>query len=247
MEAYTSFAQVYDLFMDNVPYREWSEYIIEKLRELGVNAGCVADIGCGTGKLTQLLSDAGYDMIGIDSSMEMLDIAMQQENENILYLMQDMRTFETGESVSAVISACDSVNYILEEEDLCKVFERVYSNLEDNGVFIFDMNTPYKYEKLLADNTFAETRDEGSFIWENYYDEKEKINEYYLTLFICEDEQGQLYRKFEEIHYQRCYELDVIKKLLAQNGLQLIAVYDAYTDKKPSKDSDRVIFIAKKC
>ena len=114
MEAYTSFARVYDMFMDNVPYEVWGRYIVEKLRANGIDSGYVVDLGCGTGKLTTLLADAGYDMIGIDNSFDMLDMALEREDDRILYLMQDMREFEPGEKVSAVVSACDSINYILE-------------------------------------------------------------------------------------------------------------------------------------
>ena len=122
MEAYTSFARVYDMFMDNVPYEVWGRYIVEKLRANGIDSGYVVDLGCGTGKLTTLLADAGYDMIGIDNSFDMLDMALEREDDRILYLMQDMREFEPGEKVSAVVSACDSINYILEPEDLQAVF-----------------------------------------------------------------------------------------------------------------------------
>ena len=112
MEAYTGFAEVYDLFMDNVPYEEWSQYLISLLKEYGIQDGLVLDLGCGTGKITRYLSRAGYDMIGIDCSGEMLQIAMEHESEEILYLCQDMREFELYGTVAAVVSICDSINYI---------------------------------------------------------------------------------------------------------------------------------------
>ena len=240
MEAYTSFARVYDMFMDNVPYEVWSRYIVEKLRANGIDSGYVVDLGCGTGKLTTLLADAGYDMIGIDNSFDMLDMALEREDDRILYLMQDMREFEPGEKVSAVVSACDSINYILEPEDLQAVFFCVSESLKEGGIFIFDINTPYKYEVLMADNTIAENRDEGSFIWDNYYDADEKINEYDLTLFIKEqsEDEDDIYKKFEETHFQRCYEISELKELLEQSGLVFDAVYDAYTDDQVKCDSD---------
>ena len=123
---------------------------IEKLRANGIDSGYVVDLGCGTGKLTTLLADAGYDMIGIDNSFDMLDMALEREDDRILYLMQDMREFEPGEKVSAVVSACDSINYILEPEDLQAVFFCVSESLKEGGIFIFDVNTPYKYEVLMA-------------------------------------------------------------------------------------------------
>ncbi len=248
MEAYTSFAQVYDIFMDNVPYTKWSRYIVEKLHTNGIDSGYVVDLGCGTGKMTTMLADAGYDMIGIDNSIDMLGIALEKEDDRILYLMQDMREFETGEKVKAIISACDSINYIMEPDDLAAVFECVKSNLESGGIFIFDINTPYKYEVLMADNTIAENRDESSFIWENYYDVDEKVNEYDLTLFIREtsEDEDDLYRKFEETHFQRCYELSEIKQLISEAGLVFDAMYDAYTDEPVKEDSEKVTIIVHK-
>ena len=246
MQAYMGFARVYDLFMDNVPYEEWSRYLISLLKEYGAADGLVLDLGCGTGKMTRLLADAGYDMIGVDNSEEMLEIAMEQELEqkqDILYLDQDMREFELYGTVAAVVSLCDSVNYIVEEEDLLEVFRLVNNYLDPGGVFIFDLNTIYKYRELLGETTICENREEGSFIWDNYYDEEEQINEYDLTLFIKEE--NDLYRKYEETHYQRGYELGEIKALLAQAGLEFVTAYDAFTREPPREDSERIYIVAR--
>ena len=138
MEAYTSFAQVYDLFMDNVPYEMWGEYLTELFKEYEIKDGLLLDLGCGTGKLTRYLAEKGYDMIGVDYSYEMLDIAKAQSKDDILYLMQDMREFELYGTVRAIYSACDCVNYILEEEELREVFTLVNNYLDPKGIFIFD-------------------------------------------------------------------------------------------------------------
>ena len=245
MQAYAGFAEVYDLFMDNVPYEEWSRYLISLLKGYGIEDGLVLELGCGTGKMTRLLSEAGYDMIGIDNSEEMLQIAMEQEENTrqILYLCQDMREFELYGTVAAVVSICDSMNYILEEEDLLEVFKLVNNYLDPGGVFIFDLNTIYKYSEVLGETTICENREEGSFIWENYYDEEEQINEYDLTLFIKE-ESGS-YRKYEEVHYQRGYELDTVKQLLSEAGMEFVAAYDAFSKEPPKADSERIYVIAR--
>lgn len=248
MEAYSSFARVYDLFMDNVPYEEWSKYIIGLLEEYGISDGLMLDLGCGTGKLTRLLAKAGFDMIGVDNAEEMLEIAREAgyEDENapdILYLLQDMREFELYGTVRAVISICDSMNYILEEEDLLTVFKLVNNYLDPKGLFIFDLNTPYKYRELLGETTISENREEGSFIWDNYFDEEERINEYDLTLFIRE--QGDLYRKYEETHYQRAYELETVKNVIEQAGMEFVTAYDAFTKEPVKADSERIYVIAR--
>lgn len=246
MDAYTSFAAVYDMFMDNIPYEEWCEYLTGLLKEYGIDKGLVLDMGCGTGSLTELLSKSGYDMIGIDNSEEMLEIALDKKSvsgRDILYLLQDMREFELYGTVAAVVSICDSMNYILTYEDMVQVFRLVNNYLDPGGIFIFDLNTEYKYREILADSTIAENREEGSFIWDNYYDEEERINEYDLTLFVKEKE--DLYRKYEEVHYQRAYSLDEIRQALMEAGLIFVECYDAFTRDAAQEDSERVYIIAR--
>ncbi len=242
MDAYTGFAEVYDLFMEDVPYEDWSNYLKEILREYGIKDGLVLDLGCGTGVMTELLAEAGYDMTGIDQSEEMLEIAAgrkEKSGHDILYLCQDMREFELYGTVRAIVCSCDSMNYILEEDEFLGILRSAAHNyLDYGGLFIFDLNTEYKYRELLGEQTIAENREEGSFIWENYYDEEEMINEYHLTLFIREN--SGYYRKQEEIHYQRAYRLDTVQKLVEQSGLLLLHVYDAFTRDPVRADSERI-------
>lgn len=246
MEAYTSFASVYDIFMDNIPYEEWAEYLSGLLAEYEVTDGIVLDLGCGTGTLTELMAARGFDMIGVDYSEEMLEIAMEKRAESgrdILYLLQDMREFELYGTVRAVISICDSLNYITEEAELEEVFRLVNNYLDPEGVFIFDFNTVYKYREILGDQTIAESREDCSFIWDNYYYEEEQINEYELSLFL--QEEGNLYRKYVETHYQKGYELETIKSLLEKSGMKFVTAYDAFTRNPPTKESERVYVIAR--
>lgn len=288
MEAYTSFAYVYDTFMDNVPYGEWARHIREKLCEHGVTDGIVLDLGCGTGTMTERLAGYGYDMIGGDNSEEMLELAMEKKTESgydILYLLQDMRGFELYGTVRAVVSVCDSVNYITEPDELEEVFRLVNNYLDPKGIFLFDFNTVHKYRDVIGDSTIAEDRGVCSFIWDNRYYEKEQINEYDLTLFIAEDfnpmenayvsertadsedallseegagdledtmfseeeggENGSLYRRYTETHYQRGYTLAEIQELLERAGLVFIEAYDADTKETPNDTSERICVIAR--
>ncbi|MEF9940404.1 MAG: class I SAM-dependent methyltransferase [Clostridium sp.] len=245
MDAYTGFAAVYDMFMDNIPYEEWCEYLTSLLCEHGISDGLLLDLGCGTGSLTELLTQKGYEMIGVDISEDMLQLAMEKRERSgmdILYLLQDMREFELYGTVRAVVSICDSMNYILEFQDLIQVFRLVNNYLDPGGIFIFDLNTEYKYREVLGQSTIAEDRDESSFIWENDYDEEDRINEYDLTLFI--QEQGTLYRKYQETHFQRAYTLEEVKQAINEAGMEFIAVYDAFTRNKPREDSERIYIIA---
>ena len=164
MDAYTGFAAVYDMFMDNIPYGEWCGYLTGLLREQGIADGLVLDLGCGTGTMTRLLAAEGYDMIGVDVSGEMLEIAMESEESKprgILYLQQDMREFELYGTVRAIVSICDSMNYLMEYDELVQVFRLANNYLDPGGVMIFDLNTIYKYRDELGEQTIAEQRDGG--------------------------------------------------------------------------------------
>lgn len=289
MEAYTDFAQVYDTFMDETPYEDWCEYLVEMLEKYQRNGKCdesvineidivskgkedecdnnvmseadfqqniqqernsILDLGCGTGTLTELFARRGYDMIGIDNAQEMLQIAMDKREKSgldILYLLQDMRAFELYGTVGAVISVCDSVNYLLEDEDVVQTFRLVNNYLYPGGLFIFDFNTVYKYEVVIGDTTIAENREKCSFIWDNYYHEEEEINEYDLTIFVQEKETADIYRRFQETHYQRGYRLEQMKDYLRQAGLVFVEAVDADTHGEVTKISERVYVVAREC
>lgn len=210
----------------------------------------ILDLGCGTGTLTELLAGRGYDMIGIDNAQEMLQIAMDKRAKSgldILYLLQDMRSFELYGTVGAVISVCDSVNYLLEDEDVVQTFRLVNNYLYPGGLFIFDFNTVYKYEVVIGDATIAENREKCSFIWDNYYHEEEQINEYDLTIFVQEGERQDTYRRFQETHYQRGYRLEQMKDYLRQAGLTFVEAVDADTHGEVTKSSERIYVVAREC
>lgn len=248
MSAYEKFAQVYDLFMDNIDYEGWAEYVTDRLREYEITDGLVLELGCGTGTMTGLLAGKGYDMIGVDNSEEMLAEAMEkrvESGQDILYLLQDMQGFELYGTVRGIVSVCDSVNYIVEKQELEEVFRLVNNYLDPDGIFVFDFNTEYKYKEVLGEQVIAEDREKCSFIWDNYYDEEEKINEYELTLFIQDAEKKEFYRKYQEVHFQRAYTLDEMKELLRNAGLIFEAAYDAYTRKIPHEKSERICVVAR--
>ncbi len=231
---YETFARVYDTFMDEVPYDDWASCLICALKENGIDDGLVLDLGCGTGQMTRRFAEAGYDMIGVDLSPDMLQIAQEgSRGYDILYLMQDVRRFELYGTVRAVISTCDSLNYITDPEDLLQVFRLVNNYLDPGGIFLFDMNSRGYFEKLCADNTFAESRDECSFIWENGYDPDTRINEYDLTLF-CRQENG-MYERFLETHTERAYTVAEIRSLLEEAGMKMESARAAYTDETAPK------------
>jgi len=277
LEAYTDFASVYDIFMDDVPYQEWADFLAGLIERYGVSKpvrrdketpdkgrgealydkdaserelldaekNLVLDLGCGTGTLTELLYRKGYDMIGVDMSQEMLNIALskrEQEESGILYLCQDMRDLDLYSTVGTVISVCDSVNYLLEDEEVLETFCLVNNYLYPGGIFIFDFNTIYKYEQVIGDTTIAENREDCSFIWENLYHEKQHINEYDLTVFARE---GELFRRFTETHFQRGYSLEEMTGYVEKAGMRIELVLDADTHKEPGECSERIYIVAR--
>lgn len=251
MDAYTSFASVYDQFMDEVPYDTWCENIVRELCAHDIKDGLVLELGCGTGSMTQRLAKKGYDMIGVDLSDEMLNLASAKKNASgydILYLNQDMRAFELYGTVRAVVSVCDSINYLLCEEDVLSCFRLVNNYLDPDGIFVFDFNTVYKYETI-GEATIAENREDCSFIWENFYDTERCINTYELTIFVRNDEvseNGQeLFLRFSEEHLQRGYTLDEMKKMLKASELEFVKAYDADTLLEVTDTSERIYCIAR--
>lgn len=251
MNAYEVFASVYDELMDNIPYDDWCTYIIEVLGKYGVAGGLICELGCGTGEVTERLSDAGYDMIGIDNSYEMLEVANEKKidtgHESILYLMQDMREFELFGTVNAIVCVCDSINYLTEFSDITHVFRLANNYLESKGIFICDFKTRHYFKDVVADSTIAEDRDDVSFIWDNYYDTGTDINELALSLFLPEesDDECPLYRKYQEFHYQRGLTLEDMRKCVADSGMELVAMYDAFTFEPATDSSERVYVVAR--
>ena len=259
MESYQDFAYVYDEFMDETPYEMWCERIDDLIKTYGVSKpirnakdaleseqNLIVDLGCGTGTLTEMLYQKGYDMVGVDNSDSMLSIAMEKKNQNnseIMYLLQDMRELELYSTVGTIVSVCDCVNYILDEAELLQVFQRVNNYLYPGGIFIFDFNTEYKYKEVIGDTTIAENRDDCSFIWENYYDEETAVNEYDVTIFVKEED--DLFRKFTETHYQKGYTLQKMKELVLKAGMELLVVMDADTEKDVTDESERILIVAK--
>ncbi len=251
MEVYTDFACVYDQLMDETPYAQWCENIAQALGEYGIRDGLVLELGCGTGSLTELLAARGFDMIGVDTSDEMLNIACEKREKSgrdILYLNQDMRSFELYGTVRAVVSVCDSLNYLLEDEDLTACFRLVNNYLDPGGIFIFDFNTRYKYETVIGDSVIAENREDCSFIWENYYDADSGINEYDLTIFVKEPEASssgeELFSRFQEVHFQRGYTLEEMWSFIERSGLAFVRAFDADTLGAVTGTSERIYCVA---
>ncbi|MEE3467369.1 MAG: class I SAM-dependent methyltransferase [Eubacterium sp.] len=243
---YEGFANVYDQVMDNIPYEEWFEKLHSYLREHGIAEGSICELGCGTGTMTELFAGAGYHMIGIDVSPEMLALANMKREESgadILYLEQAMEEMELTDPVDAMISVCDSVNYLLHEEQLASLFAGVKRYLRPGGYLIFDVKTAYCYQQIIGNQTWVEQDDDVSYIWENYFYDDREINEYMLTIFRRRED--GLFEKSEEAHYQRAYEFSLLREKIEQSGLEFVEAFGSDMHSEPGEMDERIYIVCK--
>ena len=242
-EGYDAIARVYDKLNKEIDYKLWADFF-EKCfdRYMTSRPELVLDLACGTGRMTRELSSRGYDMIGVDGSADMLSEAYSQNEEGrILYLLQDMRSFELYGTVGAVVCCLDSLNYLLEESELRMTFEGVHNYLDPDGLFIFDMNTPYKFENVYGDNAYIlEDEDDGYGIycgWQNEYDRESGICDFYLSLFEENEDGG--YIRSDEHQRERCYGDEKIRELLALCGFELLGIFSDYDFSEISEKTER--------
>lgn len=245
MNAYDAFASSYDVLNTEIDYEQMADRICAELDSAGVPKGAlVLDLGCGTGTLTRLLWMRGYDMIGVDSSAEMLARARENSSGGILYLEQDITDFELYGTVAAIVSTTDTLNHITEEDDLRRVFSLAHNYLDPNGVFMFDLNSPLKFETVYGTHDYV-LEDEGIFLaWQNDYDPSDMIASFYITLF--EETKDGVWERSDCEFCERCYETDRIARLLADSGFELVSVGDAYSGASAGADTMRLLFTARK-
>ena len=242
---YEDFAFVYDRLMD-ADYVAFADGYEDIFRRFGTLPHMILDLACGTGTLTVLMAERGYEMIGVEASPEMLSIAREKAEaagQDILFLCQNMTEFELYGTVDAVYSSLDSVNYLLTEEEVLSAFRWVNNYLLDGALFIFDLNSPYKLQTVLGNNTFV-TEENGIFYtWENECDRESGITTFFLNLF-CEEEDGA-YTRITEEQTERAYSPEEIKVLLEKSGMELLAVYGADMRSEPTHTEERLFFVAR--
>ena len=239
---YSGFAYLYDSLMTNIPYSAWVTYIDNMLlKHLGRErtGNIILDMACGTGNITIPLAKLGYDMIGVDISVDMLAQAQAKlDGKQVLFLAQDIRKLDLYGTIDAAICTCDSLNYMLDKTDLETIFKRVKMFLNPGGVFIFDMKTEYTFKDVLGNNTFTAKVESVSYEWENNFDTGTGINEYRVAFKQGADE------PFVEVHHQRAYEVDVVCGLLKAAGFSIVDVKDGYSTNLYTPKSTRVVFVA---
>ncbi len=245
---YDLLAPFYDAINADISYSDWADFI-EKIfnKECKSRPELVLDLGCGTGKMTLELASRGYDMTGIDISAEMLDIAREQAEiggYDILWLSQDMREFELYGTVDSAVSCLDCINHLTKPSDVKKTFELMHNYLIPDGIFVFDINGKAKFENIYADRSYVMEEDGGVCIWQNYYDNKTKLCDFYITLFEeCSD--GR-YERYDDEQRERMYTVSEMRKMLLASGFEFIGAYSDFDFNEATDNSER-IYIAARC
>lgn len=244
MTSYVSFAQFYDGLMEDANYTERCNYILELAKRHNHKMGITLDLACGTGSLTRLLKKNGVDVYGVDASGEMLSEAMQisfEEELDILYLKQKMQSLDLYGTINTCVCTLDSINHLTETEDVKKTFDRVGLFMDDDGMFIFDVNSVYKHRKVLSDNTFVFENDKVYCVWQNTPMDNDIVK---INLDFFEEENGVYYRT-EECFCERAYSDEQIREMLKSAGFEVEAVYGDLTFEAPKENEQRLIYAAR--
>ena len=248
---YSLLAPIYDELNKEIDYSAWADFIEEIIRR-EYSKGTpelVLDLGCGTGRMTLELGRRGYDMTGVDSSAEMLEVARERASEEhldskMLWLMQDMREFELYGTVDVVVSCLDCINHLSSASDVKKCFSLVHNYLIPDGLFIFDINGKYKFENVYADRSYVMECGADMCVWENYYNPKSRLCDFYITLFK-EDSDGK-YLRYDEAEREKMYPLASVKRMLSECNLEFLGAYSDYSF-TPGGDENERIYVVAKC
>ena len=244
---YDLLAPFYDAINSDIDYSSWADFIEGVFaREMKTKPELVLDLGCGTGKMTLELSARGYDMTGIDISAEMLDIARGEavrRGEDVLWLCQDMTSFELYGTVDAAVCCLDCINHLTSKKQLEACFRLVHNYLIPDGIFIFDINGKYKFENVYSDRSYVMEERDALCVWQNYYNEKTKLCDFYITLFK-ESGDGR-YERFDECQREKMYRLDEIKSLLKKCSMELVGAYSDFDLTEGDDGSERIYVVAR--
>lgn len=246
--SYDIFSSVYDILTDNVDYEKISNKICSLLSQFGINGGLLLDLGCGTGTLSFMLEEKGFDIIGVDISEDMLSVANEKKYEcdsSAIFLCQSGESLDLYGTVDCAVSTLDTVNHIEGIEKVKETFKRISLFMNMGGVFIFDINTVFKHNEILGDNTFVYDTDDVYCVWQNTTDREKLITDIDLDFFI-KNEDDETFTKYSESFSEYAYDTEVILGLLDICGFEVLGCYDDYTDNEVTPSTQRITVVAKK-
>ncbi len=244
--SYDNFSRFYDLLTDNVEYEKRADYFCRLLSLCGIEKGFLLDLACGTGSLSVEMAKRGFDVIGVDLSIGMLNAARQkayESGEQILLLNQSMDDIDLYGTVDCAVCVLDSINHLADAQQVKRTFEKVSLFMNPGGAFAFDVNTLYKHKNVLADNAFVYELDELYCVWQNSFDETDGSVDISLDFF--EEEDGAYYRSCESFT-EKAYDLADIEKWLEEAGFEVVGIYDDMTTEKVRPETERAVFLTKK-
>ncbi|MEG0979241.1 MAG: class I SAM-dependent methyltransferase [Oscillospiraceae bacterium] len=247
--SYCDFAEFYDILTEDIDYKSQAKYLLDLLFENGVSGGILLDLACGTASLSIPLAKAGFDVVAVDESEDMLSVARAKIDEasqgGILLLCQSMQELELYGTVDAAICMLDSLNHLDSFEDVELALSKVSLFMNPDGIFIFDVNTPYKHSQILGDNTFVIENEEVFCTWQNEYDVDENTVDMTLDFFKKCSKNNNYVRTTQYIT-EKAYDIDKILKLLYQIGFEIVAIYDDMSKQATDIKTERAIFVARK-
>lgn len=240
--SYNEFSEIYDILMNDVPYKKWTSFIKNKI---GTKKIDILETACGTGNITNLLAEENYKIIASDNSEDMLVQAYKKlrKFKNVTILNQNMINFKIDKNFDAIICCCDGINY-LESEELKEFFIKSFNHLKKEGKLIFDISTDYKYNHILGNNTFVYENEDIFYVWENSLDEDRKMISMEINFF--KKYENDKYKRIIEMQMQKIHDIDEIKKMLKDIGFKNIQIYDDYNNKTYDDKTERAVFYCEK-
>lgn len=246
MKTYEAFAAYYDGLTDNVDYNALCDRFCQLFSQYGNGGKIVLDLACGTGSLSILLAEKGFDVVGVDASEEMLSEAMNKSFEfgNPIFLNQSMQSLDMFGTIDAAICTLDSINHLKTKKDVKKAIERVSLFLNPKGLFLFDVNTLYKHREILGNNTFVYDTDSVYCVWQNNFHKKSGQIDISLDFFEKQDDGS--YLRENECFSEYYYSDEFLTQTLEENSLKVLCRFDDYSDRNVNEKSQRVLYLCRK-
>ncbi len=244
--SYQRFAYLYDELMEDAPYTEWLDFVKTSASKHLEDGKRFLDVGCGTGSMTILLAKEGFDVTGVDLSTDMLMVAKEKaeaERVNLSLFQQDMRELEGLGVFDCVTILCDSLNYILTEEDVKRTFLSAGSHLKTGGLLLFDVHSLHKINEIFIGQTFGSNEEKLSYIWQCYQGELENSVEHELSFFLQNEDS---YERYDELHTQRTFSVDDYCNWLNECGFEHLDISADFKGIGPTEESERILFVARK-